>query len=262
MDAPHPAEAHLRSVDQLRTRTKLAAGALYVTMALGLVEAISDARVASLVQSATDASGAERAGDAATVVNTLSNASTLLLIVTAVLFLRWLRQLVVLVRKLGGVGYAWSKTEATVAWFLPVVSLVRPYQVIRDAQKTLTDNPVAPPPLRIEREGAGDYRGTAFVEPPAATTPPRAPVLAWWLTYLFASVLISVVALQTHGLESNDALADSYRFLAAATMLDVLAAFLAAVVVRRISAQLEERFRRIRHATPEELTAQGIRIAA
>ena len=82
-------------------------------------------------------------------------------IVTVVLFLQWLHRLVTIARQLGSPSLAFSPGAAVWSFFIPILNLFRPYQVLRDAQATLSPDTVPEPPLRPDTEGVVGYRQMA-----------------------------------------------------------------------------------------------------
>lgn len=265
-DEAHPAETYDRPVAELHRRAKLAVVALVAT-SLGHVgdaavrqvgiSAIRDYQAAAgdeVVQSFVEArvTSAETYADGSVVLGYA------LLLVTALSFLRWVRQLVLLTRVLGGRWLPWTPRQATWAFLLPVVSLFRPYQVLRDVQRELDPSEILPPEVRLDREGGGDYRSPALVLPPVAKALPSAFLGLWWGLFVSMNVLSRVVASKMDDADSLPRLVSAYQAEVALDVLAIAAAFFAVRVVRSLTARLDERFRRIRHATAESLTRQGV----
>lgn len=265
-DAPHPAEAYDRPVADLARRGKHAVVALAVTMFVHVLDL--GARVVS-ISALRDYQAAEgdevvqsfietRLASADTLVNGAVVTGYVVLLATAFLFLRWVRQLVVLTRVLGGRGLPWTPKQATWAFFLPIVSLFRPYQVLRDVQRELDPEEILPPEVRLDRDGGGDYRSPAFVLPPAAKALPNAFLGVWWGLFVGMNVLSRAVSSSTRHAESAAAIVRAYQAEMALDVLAIAAAFFAVRVVQGLTARLGERFRRIRHATPASLARQGV----
>jgi len=97
---------------------------------------------------------------------------------------------------------AWSTTFwATVLMTrsLPIVSLFRPYQVLRDVQEGLAPEDVEPPPLRLDPDLQRDYRSATFVVPPL----PRSFLALWWGTFVAMSVVSRIANFATKGATST-----------------------------------------------------------
>lgn len=193
-------------------------------------------------------------------VNAMAITQNVLLLVTAILFIAWVRQLVSLTRALGGRGLAWRPKEATWAFILPVVSFFRPYQVLRDVQQELAPEDVLPAELRLDRDAQADYRSAAFVVPPPSPPLSDTFLAAWWGSFVAGNVLSRVVTAMASGTPSLSSTVLTYRLDLVLDVVEVAGAVLAVRVVRGLSTRLAERFRRIRHSTPESLVAQGVSI--
>lgn len=265
-DAAHPAETYDRPVADLARRGKHAVVALGLTMLLHVLDLGTRLVSISALRDYQAAEGDEvvqsfiqpRLESADTLVNGAVFAGYVLLLATAICFLRWVRQLVVLTRVLGGRGVPWTPKQATWAFILPAVSLWRPYQVLRDVQRALDPEKLLPPEIRLDREGAGDYRSAAFVSPPLAEALPNAFLGVWWGLFVGMNVVSRVVRSATEHAQSAGAVVSAYQGEVALDLLAIVAALFAVRVVRGLTARLGERFRRIRHATPESLARQGV----
>lgn len=137
-------------------------------------------------------------------------------------------------------------------FFIPLLSIVRPYQILRDTQRALTPDAIAEPPPRVE--AAHDYR-TVKITPPA---PPKAVPAAhlgfWWGSFLVSNFFVQFSA------NTGQRTAAGFELAVIADVLSVVSAVLAYRVVRRLTALLDERYRRICHSTSKELHAQRIRL--
>jgi hypothetical protein len=142
---------------------------------------------------------------------------TVLLIAVAVLFIRWLRLAYrnadVVAPGLRRYGHGW----AIGAWFVPFLNLWRPKQIVNDVWR------------------AGDPSG----EPYAAPLP--AWLNLWWAGWLLTSALAQVAARLSFQQDTNEELRTVDYWYVASDATDVVAALLAILVVRRISARLEAR---------------------
>ena len=268
MDGEHPAAHLLPSVVVLRRRATLAIIALgAVMLARGASLLALEWSVVLLRSIPTCGSGAPpalmdriRAADA--IVNATNTAIAITFVVTAIVFLRWMHRLVLLTRALDA-ALAWSPSEAVWSFIIPLVGLVRPYQILSAVHTALAPENVAPVDVRVEPSAQGDYRSVVFVAPSAAIAIPAAPVAMWWGAFILLSVGTRVVTMVTTGAKSTtvDGAVTSYHGTMLADAVAVIAAALAIMVVRGLTARAVERFRRIRESTPEALAAQGIRLS-
>ena len=124
------------------------------------------------------------------------------------------------------------------SFFIPIVSFYRPYQVLRDVHDQLEPDGVPEPAPRPRLDGSGGYRSVAMEKAPPPRTLPHAFIGAWWALFIAERIVSSF------GLVSE--------------VLAIGAALLAVLVVRSVEARLEERHRRLHHASDEELEAWGL----
>lgn len=186
-------------------------------------------------------------------------AQMILLVVTATLFLMWIHRLTRVTRALGGDTMRWLPKDAVWAFIIPVVSIARPYQVVRDLHDQLTPELVPEPVAQVTATATDGYRGVTVVEPPRATALPASRVGAWWGAFWVGNVVANIASRQ-HSTEVG-ALAVGNILNAVADGIEVVSAVLAVLVVRGMTARLQERFRRMRHAAPEQLAAAGFTVA-
>lgn len=209
-------------------RATWATGALFVTLgvrvyviAIGLLPSMSAETAFSLT-----AAGAL--------------AEKAMLVVTAVLFLRWLALVVTLSRATSTTPLRWTASAAVWSFFIPLVSLYRPYHVLRDVHNLLAPEGVPEPAPRPRLDGSGGYRNVPMEKAPPPRTLPHASIGAWWGLFVAERMLGG--------------------FGLGAQVLAIGAALLAVLVVRSVEARLEERHRRLRYASDEELSAWGLAV--
>lgn len=254
----HPAARYDREVNEVRGRAKLAIVALALTIAARFWDLGTFAWSINLVEQ-------YRAGEAN--VGQIESADSLLnigvyltntvLLLTAIAFIRWVRQLVKMARALGAQDMRWRPSHATWGFFIPILSLFRPYQVLRDVQQRLEPEELEPPSPRAERDG-GDYRNVAMVVPPLAKRVPNSLLGLWWGSFVVMSALGRFANMDRMGTPSLDTVVALYETQIVVSVIAIGSAGLATRVVRSLTARLEERFRRIRHSTPESLARQQI----
>jgi hypothetical protein len=258
----HPAARLVLSVVALHRRATLTVVAFGAVMLARATDLVLREWSISLIRSIPDTgegAGPElmsRLQAADGLVNAGNIAITITFITTAVVFLRWMHRLVVLTRALGG-KLAWTPAQAVWAFFIPIISLIRPYQVLTAAHTALDPEHVAPPAPRVDPSAQRDYRSVAFVHPPPAPNLPKALIGFWWGAFVVMSVSGKLLtAFSTPS--APDAVISAYRSDMFVSFAAVVAAALAVTVVRGLTARVAERFRRIRESSPESLVEQRI----
>ena len=265
-DHEHPAARYDDRVTELAGRAKLAVIALAATIAIRVWDAgvrqWSLHLLGALESSDENAQVALQANLEAAdgLVNSGLVADYVVLAVTAVLFLRWVHLLVTLTRAFGDGYLSWRPSSAVWGFFLPIVSLFRPYQVLRDVHAALDPRNVLPPTARIDRDAAGDYRSVALITPPEPKPLPKGFIGVWWGVYVMTNILSRIVNANEQAATTVDGVSAVYRGDILVDVVDLVAAVLAIRVVSSVTARLAERFRRIRYTTPESLEAQGVSI--
>lgn len=167
-----------------------------------------------------------------------STAQVVLFLVTAYLFLAWFRRAYDNLVAFGGRELRFAPLWATVGWFVPVLGLVRPKQVMDDLWRA--SDPALP------------LRDEAVPGAPRWWERPVPPLLAWWWSAFLASVLARAMffatvrafaSLLTLGLSSVllEDLHPSAGVAAVADLLTVVAALLAVAVVNEVTARQEAR---------------------
>jgi hypothetical protein len=142
---------------------------------------------------------------------------TVLLIAIAVFFIRWLRlgyrNADVLAPGLRRYGHGW----AIGAWFVPFLNLWRPKQIVNDVWR------------------AGDSTGAPYA------TPLPSWLNLWWAVWLLDNLLAQVAGRLALRQDTNEELRTVDYWYIVSDATDVVAALLAILVVRRITARLDER---------------------
>jgi hypothetical protein len=170
-------------------------------------------------------------------------------LLTAVLFLRWLAASVNVARSFQpSPPLTWTASQACWSFFIPFINLIRPYQVIRDLHDRLAPDAVPEPAPRPRADGTGGYRHVAMEKAPPPGHLPAAWIGAWWGFYVLGNLSTTFVALvfmpRLQGFLSNAA--------------EVASATLAVLAVRAIDGRIAERYRRLHHATDDELGLWGL----
>lgn len=183
-------------------------------------------------------------------------AELVLLLITGILFLRWLSQAVKVARDLQvSPPLAWTPSQAVWGFFIPFVNLVRPYQVLRDLHDRLDPEGVPEPAPRPRLDGAGGYRKVEVVRAPPPAKLPHASIGAWWALYIIGGLVQRGASTTANGIAE---LTSSRTVSILADAIEIGSASLAILAILAISARMVERQRRLRHATDEELTDWGI----
>ena len=134
-----------------------------------------------------------------------------LLVATAVVFLVWLHRATSNARRLAGDSFAFSPGWAVGYWFIPIINLYRPYQVVRDVYRTSRDH---------ANPQAGD----------------GAPIVGWWWGLWIASSFVITRSM----MQRLDPSASAEQFQQALAQesigngLSIAAAILLTVIVNRI----------------------------
>lgn len=167
-----------------------------------------------------------------------------LVVLTTIAFLRWLARMVSLASAMSRLPLRWNASTAVWSFFMPIVSLWRPYQVIRDLHALLAPDAVPEPAPQPVLDGSGGYREIPMKAPPPRLAVPSVSIGAWWAAFLAARTLDNAA---TTGMDAFGAL------------LTVASAALAVFLVRAIDGRLAERHRRLHHASDAELEAWHLR---
>ena len=168
-----------------------------------------------------------------------SSAQVLLFLVTAYLFLVWVRRAYENLAAFGGRQLRFTPVWATLGWFVPVLGLFRPKQIVDDLWRG--SDPALPP---HDHDSSGGSK--RWWERPVP------PLLNWWWFAFLASVLAratwfatvrAFASLLTLGLSSVllEDLRPSAGVAAIADLLTVVAALLAVGVVNEVTARQEAR---------------------
>lgn len=247
-----------QGVKAARSRGKAAVAALVVTAA---VRAYSAGVAAWQIRLLDDVQRGVVQNATLELSDTLFTAGAVIqlvmLLITGILFLRWLAQMVNTARDLQvSPPLAWTASQAVWGFFIPFVNLARPYQVLRDLHDVLAPDGAPEPAPRPRLDGASGYRKIEMEKPPPPARLPHASIGAWWAFYVIGGLVErGAASMDEKGIA---ALVSSRTVSMISDAFDIVSAGLAIMVVVAISARLAERQRRLRHATDEELTSWGI----
>ncbi|MFO0559084.1 MAG: DUF4328 domain-containing protein [Polyangiales bacterium] len=255
--ALHPAEAIEPSVRSAEGRAKLAIAALSLTLASRLFNGWTAFAQNELIHKIEGGEQVDQARLATSdlLVAVAGVGQFALLIVTAVLFLRWLHRTSATARMLGAL-LLHSPKDAVWAFFIPFVNLKRPYDVVKNLHDALLDPSLPEAKAMMVADGAGGYRSVQMQAPPPPVALPAAAVGAWWGMYILSGFVANGAS------RANDSTLAGLASRNVGTMFssafDIVSAVLAIVMVRGVTARLTERYRRVRHNSPEALNAAGV----
>ncbi len=204
-------------VRSARLRSRFAIGLLAVAAAVDVVAVLVDVIGLGVLEEAL--AGTLTEADAIAFDQSMATAGTtqtVVLVLTAIAFLAWLSRSVDNVAGLGGGTPVATPTMSIVWWFVPVANLVMPYRTVADLYRRMAPS---------ERVGTG-------------------LVLAWWVVWILGNFVSQLAGLLWAG-DTIEVLQSGLQLWVAADLLDVAAAVLAIVVIRRIQTWAD-----VRHATP------------
>lgn len=241
-----------------RQRGKLAVAALIVTAGVRVISLGVTAWQVSLLDGVE---GGVTTKASLELSDTLYTAAVLaelgMLLITGVLFLRWLAKMVGVVRDLQVSPHVpWTPSQAVWGFFIPFVNLARPYQVLRDLHDGLAPKGVPEPAPRPRLDGTSGYRKVEMVKVPAPARLPHASIGVWWALYLIGGAVQR--GANSSASTSIEALMNGRRLSIVADVIEIGSAMLAVRMVQAITARLAERQRRLRHASDEELVRWGV----
>ncbi len=226
MHDEHPAAPYDRPVAQLGTRARLAVAALAATALVHVWDLGARQWSIGVLEEFAKAEQPAPLGPlelADMLVNLGYFASYGLLVITAILFLRWIHGLVKLTRALGAQDLKWRPSQAVWGFIIPFISLVRPYQVLRDVQQRLDPEEIEPPAPRLDRDVETDYRSVAFVVPPPAKRLSASFLGLWWASFIGMN-LIGHVTQRFAGAEEVDAVITMYHVAMLQSIVAIAAA--------------------------------------
>jgi hypothetical protein len=205
------------------SRAGAAVWALYGTIAAAIAMIVADAHRINRIDGVTDGTGTiDDLGSADDLVELASLLQLAVLVVAAVFFVRWVLRGVRNMPALGIENPRWSPRAAGWAWFIPILSLWRPKQVVNDLWRS------GDPELAYPTAGRDWTAG-------------KVPALVhwWWGVWLVGGLVW-----RASGQGRDDSL-ESFRSADNAdisgNVLLIIAAVLAMAVVRRITARQDER---------------------
>src|SRR5262249_47302737 len=209
----------------LDRRSKLTLVALGLTIAVDLVAIWSDLREVRLLDRIIDGDlpSPDELDASDTRQGIVGSLQLAVLIVTAVLFIRWFSRAYKNLRALGAYGLRYSAGWAIGAWFVPILNIWRPKQIANDIWRA--SDPSAPP------EQGVSWRTRAV--PPLLTF--------WWILWI-ASIYVGNQELRTAFSEDTPENLQNGDYIdIASAVLDIGAAALAIAVVVALTRRQQAR---------------------
>jgi hypothetical protein len=206
-----------------RTHTKVLGGLLIVTAAVSWTAVGVDwalLHLADEIGAGYEVSRADRLAHTRA-ASALATAQWICALFTGSLFLAWLYQCRVNVRALGARKLRWRREWTLMAFFVPVINALRPYQVVREV-------------WQASDPSNGDPVGWQKVQVPRLLT-------CWWVTFLafLAFELVAFTILLGIDTAAERRLAYSLRTLADSSA--AISASLAFFVVQKITHAQEQK---------------------
>ncbi len=179
-----------------------------------------------------------------------------MLILTLILFLRWLHKTIAAASTMGKAPLAWTPGQAVGTFFIPIVNLYRPYTILRDLNIHLAADGVPEPAPRARQDGLTGYREAAVEHAPPPRELPNGAIAAWWATYMLTN--LSARGFGSTEPRTAEAFVTMLNRETATHVLMLVCALLGVTVVRAITARLVERNRRLGWSSDEELASLGL----
>ena len=153
--------------------------------------------------------------------------SFLVTLATTIVFLLWIYRASQNLHSLGALGQRFSPGWAVGWWFVPIMNLFRPYQVVKEVWK------VSDPELALDTTREW-------------TTTRASPLLAWWwASWLVSNVLGNAAFRAFFRSDSTEELISADQVSLAADAATLVAVVLAIIVVRRITKRQGEKYYRM-----------------
>lgn len=194
-----------------------------------------------------------------TILGSFAVGSLVMLVVTGVVFLRWIHKSVAVARVFGARPFRWQPGAAVTGFIIPFLNITRPYRIVRDIHDSFTPDDLPKPTARVRENEEAGYRAVSIDEPPPGAPLPRAWIGAWWALY-FVGGIIGFIANKFERPSAAE-LQVRNNWLLIYHAVEIVGALLAVRVVTAVAARTAERFRRIRYCAPETLGELGIRLS-
>ncbi len=228
----------------MASRARAAQWALGLTLLNGFLDFC--ARAWSVVQMQPGPAGVDATQSTFQLAELVVYISTMgafvLIVATPIVFLQWVHGLIASTRALDGRYFRWTPSGAVWAFIIPFVSLVRPYHVMRDAYAAQEPDAVPPPAPRVTAGERDGYRGVTVVDAPTPHIP-TAFIGLWWGAFVLSR--LTRASGSTPAGASVERIVTAYEWKMVSDVASMVAAALAIVLVRSVTARLLERRRRI-----------------
>lgn len=153
--------------------------------------------------------------------------SFLIFVMTAILFLIWIRRAYINLKSLGIENLEYSPKWTIWGFFIPFINIVRPYQIMKEIWLSSTP--------KDEEEGVlfKNYSPSTIL------------LLAWWITWLVSNGMANVYSKLSQKAESIESIMSSTQFGIVSDITNIAAAILCLFVVNEIKSRQEQRFAQI-----------------
>ncbi|MFH8795547.1 DUF4328 domain-containing protein [Streptomyces sp. NPDC017941] len=193
---------------------------------VGVVDVVSD-----LIDHGWSADAEDRADRADTLYGVSGVLQGLALLATAVVFICWFRRVRVNAEVFAPDGHAKARGWAVGGWFVPVVNFWFPRRIAVDIWNASAPTTTAAVPAGFEQP----------VAPPAR--PRRTLLNAWWTLWLCTGVIGQIASRQYENAEEPEAIKQAVGSLMASDVLNIAAAVVAILFVRRLTAMQDAKAR-------------------
>ena len=163
---------------------------------------------------------------------------------TVVLFLIWMHRSYVNLKSLGTTHTEYSPGWSVGSWFVPFVNLVRPYGIIKEIWFGSDPDDVSSEDSAL----GGTLEMTKVVTPMFGL---------WWAMWIISNVFNNISTRLSFGSTTLDEHVTSFWLAIIASVLTIVAAFLAISVVNAITKRQEEKYKRLMAVAPPTMTPYG-----
>ena len=211
---PEPRPAEYRSLHAYATVARIALGLVALT---SIVSAVFDADQRELLSGPVSTGELQAAEDRQAV---LTLAFFLAVLIAAIFFIAWLRRAYANLRALGVESLRFGTGWAVGAWFVPILNLFRPVQIVNDVWR-------GSHPYLEDRHGWRDARVPQLIG-------------LWWGAWIVSYVVGTVATFMLEDARRGSEVIDSsYGVAIASDLLTAVAALLGLAVVDRLTARQE-----------------------
>ncbi len=217
-------------MESLRKRCQVVTGVFVAILVVSALAALSDLSLLQYVQEISSGGPVDeyRAGEIDARQATMGMAQLGLIVTCAIIFLMWFHRAHKNLKAGGLNDLRYTPGWAVGGFFVPFLNLVRPFQVMKEVW-------------------IGSARLSGDVE---AESRPAPLVGWWWALFLISSVLGNASARFVDTAETPEGFLVAVRVMLASDLMDLPAALVALLLVRRVTDLQEQAQTRLRTAEP------------